>query len=35
MIDAAVPVLMKKGLDEENIYCDKFIITSHEEEVRL
>jgi propane monooxygenase reductase subunit len=32
MIDAAVPVLMQLGLDEENIYYDKFTITSHEEE---
>jgi propane monooxygenase reductase subunit len=32
MIDAALPVLMKLGLDEDNIYYDKFTITSHEEE---
>ena len=32
MIDAAVPVLTRMGLDEENIYFDKFTITAHEEE---
>jgi propane monooxygenase reductase component len=32
MIDAALPVLMKMGLDEESIYYDKFTITAHEGE---
>jgi propane monooxygenase reductase component len=32
MIDAALPVLMQLGLDEDNIYYDKFTITAHEEE---
>ncbi len=32
MIDAALPVLMKKGVEEESIYFDKFTITAHDEE---
>jgi len=32
MIDAALPVLMKMGVEEESIYFDKFTITAHEEE---
>ncbi len=32
MIDAALPVLTRMGVDEESIYYDKFTITAHEEE---
>ena len=31
MIDAAIPVLMRKGLDEESIYYDKFTTTGEAE----
>jgi propane monooxygenase reductase subunit len=31
MIDASLPVLMQKGLDEENIYYDKFTTTGEAE----
>lgn len=32
MIDAALPVLMKKGVDEDDIYYDKFTITAEADE---
>jgi propane monooxygenase reductase subunit len=32
MIDAAIPVLMKKGVDEDDIFYDKFTITAEMEE---
>ena len=32
MIDAAIPVLVKKGVDDDDIYYDKFTETSHMEE---
>ena len=32
MIDAAIPVLMRKGVDEDDIFYDKFTITAEMEE---
>src|SRR3712207_942987 len=32
MIDAAIPVLMRMGVDEDDIYYDKFTITAEMEE---
>jgi hypothetical protein len=32
MIDAAIPVLTQMGVDEDDIYYDKFTITSEMEE---
>jgi hypothetical protein len=32
MIDAAIPVLMRKGVDEDDIFYDKFTSTAEMEE---
>jgi hypothetical protein len=32
MIDAAIPVLMQMGVDEDDIYYDKFTITAETDE---